>query len=415
MTLTTTAVVMLTCLVAQAFFSGSEIALVAADRLLLRSRADEGDAGARRVLALLERPTRLVSTCLVGTAVASVAGTTVLTTTLGQWVGSPSLWVAAIYPPVTVLFCEMIPKSAFHQRATVAAPLVAPVIGALAWGLRPALWVIERFTRLVTLALGVKDNAGEGVRREDIQLLLDSSPTGDIHAEEREMILRVFNFSETLVQDAMVPLIEMVAVSENATVDEAAQAAVEHGFSRLPVYRKRVDRIVGVVNHSDLMFAPDGALPVQRVMHDVVYVPETKRVDQLFLELRRKRQRIAVVVDEYGGAVGLISIEDILEEIVGDIEDEFDRRRPLVRKSGESEWTASARVEGESLHTTTGFEMPEGDYETVAGFVLARLGHVPAVGERVLHEGWTITVSKANERAILEVTLLAPERPPAPR
>jgi CBS domain containing-hemolysin-like protein len=229
------------------------------------------------------------------------------------------------------------------------------------------------------------------------------------------MILRVFNFSETEVQDAMVPLIEVVAVAETATVDEAAALAVEHGFSRLPVYRRRVDRIVGVVNHSDLMFVDDGSLPVQRVMHDLVYVPETKRVDQLFLELRRKRQRLAVVVDEYGGAVGLISIEDILEEIVGDIEDEFDRRRPLVRKTGEREWTASSRVEAEALLSVTGFEMPEGDYETIAGFLLSRLGHVPAVGEVLSWEGWTLTVSKANERAILEVVMVAPARPAGSR
>ncbi|MBM4391681.1 MAG: HlyC/CorC family transporter [Deltaproteobacteria bacterium] len=415
MSLSTGLLLLLGCIVTQGFFSGSEISLVAADRLLLRSRAEEGDAGAGRALALLDRPTRLVSTCLIGTAIASVGGTTVLTVLLADLVGQPGLWVALLYPPVTVLLCEMIPKSAFQQRATTAAPLVAPVISAVATVLRPALWLIERFTRLVTSALGVKDDHDAGVRREDIQLLLDTSPTGDIHAEEREMILRVFNFSETEVQDAMRPLIEVVAVPETATVDEAAALAVEHGFSRLPVYRKRVDRIVGMVNHADLMFSNDGQSPVQKVMHEVLYVPETKRVDQLFLELRRKRQRIAIVLDEYGGATGLISIEDILEEIVGDIEDEFDRRRPLLRKSGEGEWTLSGRVETEQLLAATEFDLPEGDYETIAGFLLARLGHVPTVGEKLVYDGWTITVTKANERAILEVTVAAPPRPSAAR
>jgi CBS domain containing-hemolysin-like protein len=178
---------------------------------------------------------------------------------------------------------------------------------------------------------------------------------------------------------------------------------VDQGFSRLPVYRKRVDRIVGMVMHSDLLFAPDDARPVGSVMHEVRFVPETKRVDELFLDLRRKRQRIAIAVDEYGGAVGLISIEDILEEIVGDIEDEYDRQRPLVRKVGERQWVASGRVEAEVLLETTGFEMPDGDYETLAGFLLSRFGHVPAVGERLAWGAFVFTVSLANERAILEV------------
>lgn len=403
------------CVLAQAFFSGSEIALVAADRLLLQSRAEEGDAGAIRALNLLLRPTRLIATCLVGVATASVAGATILTNALGPYTDRPSLWVALLFPPVTVLFAEMIPKSAFHQRATQLAPVVAPLIAAMATVLRPAHFLIERATRAILQLLGVKEGQGESVRREDIELLLDNSPSGDIQAAEREMILRVFHFSETLVQDAMRPLIEVVAVPETASIKEASAAAVEHGFSRLPVYRKRVDRIVGVVMHSDLMFAPDANAPVGATMHEVLIVPETKRVDELFIELRRKRQRLAVVVDEYGGAVGLISIEDILEEIVGDIEDEFDRRRPALRRSGESQWTVSGRVESESLLSTTGFEMPEGDYETLAGFLLARMGRVPPAGEVLLHEGWTLTVTKANDRAILEVCLAAPARPPGAR
>ncbi len=400
------------CLLGQAFFSGSEIALMGADRLILQARAEEGDAASARVLAMLKSPTRLVGTCLAGVAVSSVSGTTIATRLASRFTDEPSWAVAAVLPLVTVIFCELIPKSAFHHFSTAWAPRLVVPLNLISVVLTPALWVLERVTSGVYRLFGV-DAEGDGVRREDIQLLLDSSPSGDIRAEEREMILRVFNFSETSVRDAMVPLIEVVGVPETATVGEAVAMAVESGFSRLVVYRKRVDRIVGIVMHSDLMFASDNHALVGSVMHtDLVYAPETKRVDQLFLDLRRRRQRLAVVVDEYGGGVGLISIEDILEELVGDIEDEFDRRRPLVRRSGEAEWTASGRVEAEALAALTGFELPEGDYETIAGFVLARLGHVPAVGEKVVHGGWTLEVAKANERAILEIKLTAaPVRP----
>lgn len=399
--------------IAQGMFSGTEISLMGADRLVLRARADEGDPGARRVLQMLERPSRLVSTCLIGTSAASVFSATVFTDIAAHFTTNPTLAVAVVFPPIAIIFAELIPKALFHQFATALAPRLVVILVAIGTVLRPVLWATELITRGLSRVFGVVDGDGHsGMRREDIQLLLDNSPSADIQAEEREMILRVFNFSETLVQDAMVPLIDVVSVPETATVAEAVAVAAEHGFSRLPVYRKRVDRMVGVVTHGDLMFAPDSNATVGTVMHEVVFVPETKRVDQLFLELRRRRQRLAVAVDEYGGGVGVISIEDILEELVGDIEDEFDRRRPLIRRSGEREWIASARVETESLKAATGFELPEGDYETVAGFVLARLGHVPAVGERVTHLGWRFEVTKANERAILEVLISAPAEKP---
>ena len=411
--------ILVLCILLQGFFSGTEIALMGADRLLLRVKAEDGDAASARVLTLLERPARLVSTCLAGGALASVAAATVFThlVTLAlphlpegaRLAANPTVVVAVCFPPIAIIFAELIPKTVFHQNATLLAPrLVVPIL-AMAKLLRPILWVTENITFAVARMFGVKDGEGhQRVRREDIQLLLDNSPTGDIRSEEREMILRVFSFSEKLVQDAMVPLIEVIAVPETATVAEAVAIAAEHGFSRLPVYRKRVDRMVGIVTHSDLMFATDLTLPVSSVMHEMVYAPETKRVDQLFIELRRRRQRVAVAVDEYGGGVGLISIEDILEELVGDIEDEFDKRRPLAQLSGENEWLASARIEAESLRAITGFDMPDGDYETIAGLLLERLGHVPAVGEKLVVAGWTLVVTKANERAILEVSLTAP-------
>jgi CBS domain containing-hemolysin-like protein len=409
LSLSTGVVLLVVGVLTQGIFAGTEIALMGADRLVLRARAEEGDPAAQRVLSLLERPSRLVSTCLVGVSLGSVFAATVFTDIAAHFTTNPTLAAAIAFPPIAIIFCELIPKALFHQYATVLAPrLIVPLV-TLSTVLRPLLWATEAVTRGASRAFGVKEGDGHGgVRREDIQLLLDTSPSADIQAEEREMILRVFNFSETLVQDAMVPLIDVVSVAESATVSEAAAIAAEHGFSRLPVYRRRVDRMVGVVTHSDLLFAPDPNAPVGAVMHEVVFAPETKRVDQLFLDLRRRRQRLAIAVDEYGGGVGVISIEDILEELVGDIEDEFDRRRPVIRRSGEREWVASARLESEALQAATGFELPEGDYETVAGFVLARLGHVPAVGERVTHAGWTFEVSKANERAVLELIVRGP-------
>ncbi len=412
--MTTELILVALCIVVQGLFSGSEIAIVGSDRLVLRSRAESGDRAAIRVLKLLENPTRVVGTCLLGTNLATIAGATLVANMLHRLGDVPELLVVAVYTPLTIVFSEMVPKSIFQQHANTLAPLVAQPLAGLSTLLRPALWAIEGATLLIMNALGVKDAHVHTVRREDIQLLLDNAGTTDIQEEEKEMILRVFNFSETDVADAMVPLIEVVALPDTATCGEARAVMVEQGFSRLPVYRKRIDRIVGMVTHSDLLFSTDDARPVGSVVHELMFVPETKRVDQLFLDLRRKRQRIAIAVDEYGGAVGLISIEDILEEIVGDIEDEYDRQRPLVRKVGERQWVASGRVEADNLLEATGFEMPEGDYETLAGFLLTRFGHVPGVGERLTWGTYVFTVSLANERAILEVDVQSTS-PRAPR
>lgn len=389
------------CMALQAFFSGSEIALVGSDRLVLKNRADNGDLAARRVLRLLENPTLLVGTCLIGTSIFAVSAVTLFTHLLSRW-NVPELAVVAIYTPVSIVMAELIPKSIFHQFATTLAPFIGFVIGGMITALRPLLWLMERSTRVVMWAMGVRDAQVHTVRREDIQLLLDDAT---IHAEEKEMIQRVFDFSDTTVGGIMVPLIEVVALPDSASCEEAAQAMAEAGHSRLPVYRKRVDRIVGMVAHQDVLFTESDS-PVTTVLKPVMFAPETQRVEVLFREMRKKKARIAVVVDEYGGAIGMVSVEDILEEIVGEIDDEFTRRAPLVRRVGEREWLAAGRIELTRLQAATGFAIPEGDYETLAGFLLDRFGHIPGPGERMTWGNWAFTVSKANERAILEVNLL---------
>lgn len=397
------------CLLVQGFFSGSEIAIVGSDRLLLRSRAEAGDRGARRVLDLLGSPTRLVGTCLIGTNLATIAGATLAALVFAPAGRFAELGVVLVYTPVSIIFAELVPKSLYLQYASRVAPVVAVPIAWLAWVFGPLLVGIEAFTRAVLGIFGASDAQVNTVRREDIRLLLDSADGPDIRSEEKDMIRRVFHFSEKTVGDAMIPLIEVVGISDVATVDDAIAVMIEQGYSRLPVYRRRVDRIVGVVSHQDLLYSPDGAIPVATRMTPVIYVPETKPVGALFLELRRKRQRLAIAVDEFGGAVGLITIEDILEEIVGDIGDEYDREAPLVRRVGERAWVANARVEGETLERYTGFLLPDGEHRTLAGFMLQELGHVPASGERVVSDGYTFVVSLANERAILEVAIAGPE------
>lgn len=381
------------------FFSGSEIALVSADRMKLRADAERGRRGSILALQMLQNPTRMLSTCLVGTnlvaiCIATLGTQLVLTNTNVH----PSLAFLLVVP-VTLTFGEMIPKAVYQHHADTLVPYIVIPLRFLSWVLSPALWLFDKIARLA----GGAGHDERPVTRADIQVLLDATDDPNLSDADKAMIRRVFEFTEAVVEDAMVPLIHVVAVPEDITVADAAARMIESGHSRLPVYRERVDDITGVVLHQDLMNEGDWTKPISQIARPPLFVPESKRVDHLLLDLRRARLRMAVAVDEYGGSVGIITVEDLLEEIVGDIEDELDREKARVRRVGEREWLALGHAEREHLADQVGLDLPDGDYETIAGFILSQTGRIPKAGEQVEAQGHLLTVNKANERAIQEV------------
>ena len=257
----------------------------------------------------------------------------------------------------------------------------------------------------INAALGGPTQAEHGITREGLKLLLQAAKETDLTAEDRQLLERVFAFPEGDVQDAMVPLISVVAISKDLTVAQAMDTMIDSSHSRLAVYQDRVDRICGLIHHHDLLCIDDWSLPVGTVMRPPLFVPESMKLDDLLMELKRTRQHMAVAVDEYGGAVGIITIEDLLEELVGEIQDESDDALDLVRRNGERQWIASGRAEREHLEQACGLSFPEGDFETLAGFILSRLGRIPKPGESVKHDGFNLTVAKASDRAVLEVRI----------
>jgi CBS domain containing-hemolysin-like protein len=386
-------------IVASGFFSGSEIALVSADRMKLRADADRGRRGSIIALNMLREPTRMLGTCLVGTNLAAISLATLGTQIVLQHTSVHPSLAFLLVVPFTLTLGEMVPKAVYQHHADSLVPYIVFPLRLLSLILTPALWVFDNVARLV-------GGAGEGERpvtRADIQVLLDATNDPNLTAADKAMIRRVFAFTEAVVEDAMVPLIHVVAVPENLTVAEAADRMIKSGHSRLPLYKERIDDITGVVLHQDLMNEENWERPVSEIARPPLFVPESKRVDHLLLDLRRARLRMAVAVDEYGGSVGIITVEDLLEEIVGDIEDEMDRGTPRVRRVGEREWIAVGHAEREHLEEKVQLQLPDGDFETVAGFILTRTGRIPKVGEQVESQGHLLTVNKANDRAIQEV------------
>jgi len=393
-------------IVLSGFFSGSEIALVSADRLKLKSDAERGRRGAATALKMLSQPTRMLGTCLIGTNLCAIS-----IATLGTQLAlvhtdlHPSLAFLAVVP-FTLTLGEMVPKAVYQYHADTIVPYLIFPLRLLSWLLSPALWCFEVVARLA----GGADHIERPASRADILLLLDASDDPNLSAADKAMIRRVFAFTEAVVEEAMVPLIHVVAVPETMTCAEAAEQMIKSGHSRLPVYAERIDDITGVMLHQDLMDAPDWSVQVSEIARPPLFVPETKRVDHLLLDLRRARLRMAVAVDEYGGSVGIITVEDLLEEIVGDIEDESDSERARVRRVGEHEWIALGHAEREHLEGHIGLELPDGDYETIAGYILNKTGRIPRAGEQIAIEGHQLTVNKANERAIVEVHIRKTQR-----
>lgn len=397
---------LLLCLTIEGFFSGSEIAMVNADRLRLGARAADGDAGARLALDLISREDRLLATCLIGTNIATVSGATLVVTTLSTWDLQLGLLAGLVYVPFTLIFGEALPKTIFQHHADRLAPAVALPLRFAMLLFGPALAIVGVWSRGLDRLLGQTPDAP--VRREEIVDLLGEEGDGAIADQDRRLIRRVFEISETPVHEVMTPLVDVEAIAEEATVDQACALAAETGHSRLPVYRDRIDNLIGVIQVGAMLFTPDPSRAVGALIEPVSFVPESKRVDHLLTEMRQRREQIAVIVDEYGGSVGIVTIEDLLEEIVGEIRDERDEDEPAIQRLSEREWRVPARAEIEDVTEAIGVALPEGDYETIAGCVLTALGRIPQPGETAQIGELTVIIEEATDRAILSLRLITP-------
>lgn len=401
------------CVLLEAFFSGSELALVSVDKVSVRARRDEGSRTAALLARFLDEPERILTTTLVGTNLCVVSASTLVALLLERFAHRTEEWLTVlVLAPLVLVFGEVVPKSLARRHSDRLAPIVIHPIWAMSLALFPLTAAVRAMSFAVFRLLGQEKQAGSSVTREELRLLMEHRASHEILDPEREMVRRIFDFPELKVEDVMRPLINVVAVEQDESLAAAAARFRESGFSRLPVYHERVDDIVGVVHALDLVYEEDLSRPVRTLCRQVTYVPPSQKVDRLLQELQNQRRGLAIVVDEYGGAAGLVTVEDILEEIVGEIEDEHDTPDLDIKRRGEREWLISARVEVDRLNLQVGPVVPEGDYETVAGFLLHRLARIPKVGDRVETESATLTVVAATSR-VVETVQLERKAPPS--
>ncbi len=400
--------------VAQSFFVGAEIALGSCDRARLRQRASAGERSARTIERLLARQETTAATVLIGATAASLAAAA----TAALYVAGHGLshaWAAAIVVVPLVVFGHLVPKAVAGAHAEKLAPLYARVLEPLGWLMRPLVLVVGAVASASTRLAGT-DKKKAFITRDELALIIEAEPASDksgITADEREMIANVFELSEYTVDDLMVPLSEVTAVPEETTLGEAALEVADKQHSRMPVYRGRVDDIVGIVHAFDILGAgPDRrGQKVAEVARPASYVPGSMKAVDLLVQLQVGGNPMAIVVDEYGGAVGIVTVEDLLETIVGDIEDEYDDEPSPIRQEKPGVWRVEAKTSVAKLNQVLDLGLPESDdYETVAGFLIERFRRIPVAGSQVQVGGASIEVVAASDRAVEEVRITRRKR-----
>lgn len=395
------------------FFSTAETALFSSNRLNLRLLREGGDRRALLVHHLFADPGRLLTTLLVGNTVSAIGASVLATSITLSLLSRHGEWVAFVSVTLLVLIVsEIAPKTMAARHADRMALWVAGPVSAFARLFAPLIGVLSIVaTTLIRPFGGSITSKAPHVTEEQLRLLVKVGEEEGVIAEgERAMIHSIFEFSDTLVREVMRPRIDIIGVPSTATINEAIGLSTEYSHSRLPIYEGSVDHIVGVVYLRDLIPAlRQGRLdqPVMEIRRPAYFVPETKKVDELFKEMQRKKVSMAIVLDEYGGTAGVVTMEDVLEEIVGEIQDEYDLEEKPIQLLDHDTAVVNARTHIHEVNALLDLHLPDDDsnVDTIAGLVYTLLGRVPAQGETVTLPGAELRVEKTLGQRITKVRI----------
>jgi len=373
----------------QALFTASEIGIFATGVVRARRRADEGSRAAALIVRLLKDRSRLLTTILV-----AITAILYVVETIATWAGdklNPRYGHVIAFVAITavvIVFTEVTPVAIASKRPERTALFTAPLVALANIVLWPVVAALSGISRGVLRLFGVSRDGRPTVTEAEFLSMIDDAAVAE---HEKRMLRSVFDFGDRTVSEVMVPRTDMVCIEESKTLREALELHVKSGFTRLPVYREHVDNIVGINYSKDLLpFISANKLdaPVSAAMREPYCVPESKKLDELLPEMQVQHRLMAIVVDEFGGTAGLVTMEDILEEIVGEIFDEYDRpaEEPLVRREGAGSYVILGRAPLHQLNRELGLSLPEEQSETLGGLVSELLGAIPTGGERVTYE-----------------------------
>jgi putative hemolysin len=400
------------CILLSAFFSSSEVALISLTRAKVRTLVNEGRPGSKAVAALKESPEHLLITILIGNNIVNVSAAALATAIAIQIFGDFGVGIATGFVVIILLvFGEIGPKIYAARASDSFALTVAPVILFLSRIFTPVIWLVER----VSPKFGIgKETTEPALTEEEIKEWIDvGKEDGTLEQGEQDMLYSVLEFADTPAREIMTPRVDVILMEDTVSFEEAIRIFKETGFSRIPVYHDQIDNITGILNVKDVfsaMVSHRKESTIKEVMYDPMVIPETKKIDDLLKELQVNRVQIAIVLDEYSSFVGIVTVEDILEELVGDIMDEYDKEEPEVQNISEGVFVVDAQMWVEDINERMEIDLPvDESYETIGGLIIDRLGHIPLhPGEKAeINEGRiTLVVMQMHGRRIVKVKVI---------
>lgn len=389
-----------------AYFSATETAFTSLNRIRLKSRADNGDQRAARALALAEDYDKLLSTILIGNNIVNNVATTIGAVLFIKLIGSakgPTV-SATVLTVVILIFGEVTPKSLAKERPEVWAIAATPLLRVLAVVLTPVNFLFTQWKKLLRVLLRHQDD--DGITEEELMGMVDQAETeGSLDQHESDLIRNAIEFNDMEVSEILTPRVDLEALADTATMEEAAAMYASSGFSRLPIYHDSIDNIIGVLHEKDFYAAYcRGAKRLSELKSSVLYTTETARISDLLRQLQQNKVHMAVVVDEYGGTQGIVTMEDIMEELVGEIWDEHDEVIEEFRKQSDGSYLVACSADLDDLYDL--FDMkPSEEYDasSVSGWVMEEIGRVPDVGDRFRADGLEVCVTRVEHRRVMEI------------
>lgn len=388
------------------FFSGAEIAFVTANRLKVEIKLRQNKPGAKLASDFINKPEDFLTTTLVGNNFVNVIYSTLMAVYLSEVLGIENILIKAVLSSVVVLVVgEIIPKTIFREFADHLVFIIAFPLRFFQVMLLPFISLTSSIAKHLVKLLGVNSvNVAAFFHHHDIQMLLkEGEKTGTFDPEETEIIENVFELKEIKVRECMIPRTDISAVDVHSEILDCMQVFIESGFSKLPVYDESIDNVVGIVYAHDLFKSPK---TLNDIMREVMFVPGSKRANDLLKEFRSSKTSVAIVVDEFGGTSGLITMEDLIEELVGEINDEFDTEEHYLKQVDDRTFLLSARIQVEVLNEKYHLGIEEGDFDTIGGFIIDHVGRIPASGEKLEIGHFDITILKASKIRIDLVKLV---------
>ncbi len=393
-----------TLLVLQAFFAGAEIALISCDKIKMRALHEQGSAAAGVVLSAHSRIENFIATTLIGVNLSLIINTLVVTFHFEELFGHRGgVYTVLILSPLIVIFGQVVPKAVFESRRnTIVLWIIYPL-----WLFSKLFYPVLFFVNILTNRILARSaDKMRSITREELEHVMEEDEGKPSEDYKRRMLRRILGYSETTVGEIMIPLVNMDALEKKSTIRDVRKLLTEKSHSRIPIFSDRVDNITGILNSFSVLGEQDLDKSVESYALAPLYVPGSKPVNKLMEEMKGGRAGMAVVVDEYGGSVGIITLEDIIEEVVGEIEDEYDTGKTPWRKLPNDQYLIDPSVEIERINNGIGLGIPEGeDYETLGGFLLYVYGSIPDPGTEIVFERKVFTVVSATPRMIREVRL----------